>query len=251
MDNDFATYDDFSGPDLDAQRWEPMRLPLPAGGEHLAVDPNAEVTVADGEVRVTIPRFSLSSDDFQPVDSLKYVTFSTRRFELPADRPATFAAQMAVENIGGEPSDYRRGLAAFQVADIEATRRVFSVTGTSARVFAMHEHLPLGGGGPAEPDGGPAEPFIHVVESPYEDIGDDFTQLRACEITLDRSTSKATWHLDGRKLYEVRSTLIPEQARFAFAIYTQLPIRDGRSQSLAGQGLAGRWRGFRVRGAAT
>ena len=28
-----------------------------------------------------------------------------------------------------------------------------------------------------------------------------------------------------------------------------LPIRDGRSQSLAGQGLNARWRGFRVRGA--
>jgi hypothetical protein len=248
MEDDFVTYDELSGPELDPVRWEPMRLPLPASGEHIAVDPNAEVTVADGEARVTIPRFSLSSDDFQPVDSLEYVTFSTSHFELPADRPATFAAEMAVENIGGQPSDYRRGLAAFQVADVEATRRVFSVTGTSTRVFAMHEHLPLGGGGPAEPDGGPAEPFIHVVESPYEDIDDDFTRLRACEITLDRSTSTATWLLDGSKLYEVRCTRIPERVRFAFAIYTQLPIRNGRSQSLEGQGLTGRWRGFRVRG---
>jgi hypothetical protein len=112
----------------------------------------------------------------------------------------------------------------------------------------MHEHLPLGGGGPAEPGGGPGEPFIHVVESPYEDIDHDLTQPRAGEITLDRSNSTATWHVGGRKLYEARATLIPERARFSFGIYTQLPIRNGRSQSLDGQGMEARWGGFRVRG---
>ena len=52
---------------------------------------------------VTIPRFSLSHDRFQSVDSPKYLIFSTRRFELSPDRPATFAVDLAVENIGGEP----------------------------------------------------------------------------------------------------------------------------------------------------
>jgi len=47
---------------------------------------------------------------------------------------------------------------------------------------------------------------------------------------------------------EARGTLIPERARISFGIYTQLPIRDGRSQSLSGQGMSARWRGFRVRG---
>jgi hypothetical protein len=69
-----------------------------------------------------------------------------------------------------------------------------------------------------------------------------------CEITLDRSSSTATWRVDGHKLYEAEGTLIPEQARISFGIYTQLPIRDGRSQSLEGQGMGARWRGFRVAG---
>ena len=238
----FVTYDDLRGPDLDAARWEPMRLPLPTGGEHIALDPNAELAVGEGEVRVTIPRFSLAHDEFQAVDSLKYVTLSTRQFELRPDRPATFAADLAVKNVGGEPADFRRGIAAFQVADLEASKRVFSVTGTSTRVFAMHEHLPLGGGGPV------GEPFIHVIESPYEDFDDDFTRLRACEITLDRSRSTAAWQVDGRTVYEAHGILIPERARIAFGIYTQLPIRDGRSRSLDGQGMSARWRRFRVRG---
>jgi hypothetical protein len=245
---EYVAYDELKGPDLDATHWDQARLPLPTGDEHVALDPNAELAVGEGEVRVTIPHFSVLHDEFQTVDSVKYLTLSTRQFELPPDRSATFAADLAVENIDGDPKDYRRGIAAFQVADLEVSKRVFSVTGTSTRVFAMHEHLPLGGGGPGEPGGGPSEPFIHVVESPYEDFDDDFTRLRACEITLDRSSSTAAWHVDGRKLYETHGTLMPERARIAFGIYTQLPIRDGRSRSLDGQGMSARWRRFRVRG---
>jgi hypothetical protein len=238
---DFVTYDDLRGPDLDASRWDQARLPLPTGDEHIALDPNADVAVGEGEVRVRIPRFSLSHDEFQSADSVKYLTMSTRQFELPPDRPVTFAADLAVENIGGEPRDFRQGIAAFQVADLEMSTRVFSVTGTSTRVFAMHEQLRLGGGGAGER-------FVHVIESPYEDFDDDFTRLRACEITLDRSSSTATWYVDGHKLYEAYGTLIPERARIAFGIYTQLPIRDGRSRSLDGQGMNARWSRFRVRG---
>ena len=72
---------------------------------------------------MTIPRFSLSNDKFQAADSAKYLVVSTREFELPADRPATFAVDLAVENIGGEPGDYRRGMAAFHVFDLELTQR--------------------------------------------------------------------------------------------------------------------------------
>ncbi len=236
----FVTYDELGGPDLDAARWSPARLPLPTGGEHIPLDPNAELAVGEGEVRVTIPRFSLSHDTFQAADSPKYLAFSTRQFELAPGRPATFAVDLAVENIGGEAADYRRGMAAFHVFDL-VSKRVFAVCGTSTRVFALDELLGLGGGGAGEP-------FYHVVESPYEDFDDDFTRLRACEVTLDRGRSTAIWRVDGRTVYEAHGTVIPEHARIGFGIWTMLPIRDGRSRSLDGQGLDARWRRFRVRG---
>jgi Family of unknown function (DUF6081) len=235
----FVTYDELSGPDLDAARWSPARLPLPTGDLHTPLDPNAELTVGEGEVRVTIPRFSLSHDRFQAVDSAKYLVFSTRSFELPSDRPVTFAVDLAVENIGGDPADYRRGMAAFHVFDLNVSTRVFAVVGTSTRVFAMHEQLAPGAGGAGEP-------FYHVIESPYEEFDDDFTRLRACEITLDRSRSSAAWRVDGRTVYEAHGTLIPESASIGFGIWTMLPIRDGRSRSLDGQGIDARWRRFRV-----
>jgi hypothetical protein len=231
--NGFVTYDELRGPDLDPARWSPARLPLPTGGELIPLDPNAEVAVGGGEVRVTIPRFSLA-------ESPKYLIFSTRQWELPPDRPLTFAVDLAVKNIGGEPADYRRGMAAFAVFDIAVTKRVFSVVGTSTRVFAMHEQVGLRGGGAGEP-------FFHVIESPYEDFYDDFTRLRAGEITLDRNGSTAAWRVDGRKLYEAH-TLIPERVQIGFGIWTMLPDRDGRSRSLEGQGLDARFGRFRVRG---
>jgi hypothetical protein len=227
----FVTYDELTGPDLDASRWTPLRLPLPTGGEHIALDPGAEVAVGKGEVRVTIPRFSLAH-------SAKYVTLSTRGFEVPPDRSASFAVDLAVENIGGEPADYRRGMAAFHVFDPEVSKRVFAVVGTSTRVFAMHEQV-------APADGGAGELFYHVVESPYEDFDDDFTRHRASEITLDRSSSTAVWRVDGHKVYEAH-TFIPERAVIGFGIWTMLPERDGRSAG--GQGVDARWRRFRVRG---
>src|SRR3954452_5884438 len=97
-------------------------------------DPNAQVVVGEGEVQVAIPQFSVSGDGFQAADSVKLLALSTRTFQLPPDRPATFAADFAVTSIGGDPADFRRGIAAFQVADLEVSKRVFSVCGTSTRV---------------------------------------------------------------------------------------------------------------------
>ena len=236
----FVTYDELGGPELDPARWSPARLPLPTGREHIPLDPDAELAVGEGEARVTIPRFSLSHHAFQAADSPKYLIFSTRQFELSPDQPATFAVDLAVENIGGEPADYRRGMAAFHVAD-PVSMRVFAVCGTSTRVFALHEQVDLGGGGASEP-------FYHVVESPYEDFDDDFTRLRVCEITLDRSRSTAAWLVDGRTVYQAHGTLIPARALIAFGIWTMLPIRDGHSRSLDGQGINARWHRFRARG---
>jgi hypothetical protein len=88
---------------------------------------------------VTIPRFSLSDDTFQSANSPKYLILSTHRVKLPPDRPATFAVDLAVENIGGDPGGYRRGKAAFRVFDLDVSKRVFAICGTSSRVFALLE----------------------------------------------------------------------------------------------------------------
>lgn len=237
MGQEFVTYDELGGPSLDPGRWRFGPLPLPGGGVHVPRDPGARVAVGGGEVRVEISAFSVSDDRFQAADSVKFLMLSARVFELPPDRPATFAADLAVAGAGGDPADYRHGIAAFQVADLEGSERVYSVCGTSTRVLAMHEHLGHGGG----------EPFIHVAESPYEDFGDDFTRPRACEVTLDRAASAVRWRVDGRVIYRAHDPRLPERARIGLGIFTMLPIRDGRSRSVHGQGLSVRFRRPRTR----
>ncbi len=72
-----------------------------------------------------------------------------------------FAVYLAVQNIAGDPGDFRRGMAAFHAFDFEVSKRVFAVCGTSTRVFALHEQLGFGGIG---------EPFYHVVEVPVRGL---------------------------------------------------------------------------------
>jgi hypothetical protein len=238
----FVVYDELGGPDLDPGLWSPLHLPRPTGGVHIPLDPAAEVAVGDSELRVTIPRFSLSHDTWQSADSAKYLMASTGEFELPPEGSATFAVDLAIENLGGDPGDYRRGMAAFHVFAPEGSRPVFAVCGTSTRVLAMHEQL-----APWES----AEPFNHVVESPYQDFDDDFTRLRECAVTLDRGASTATWRVDGRTVYRAPGVVIPERVRLGIGIWTMLSPRGGRSRSLEGQGISTRWRSFRVRGVVT
>jgi hypothetical protein len=234
-----AVYDEFEGPGLDPALWVPARLPRPTGEDHIPLDPNAELSVANGEARVHIPRFSFSDDSFQPADSAKYLVFSTRQFDLSVDETATFAVDLSIENLDGEPNDYRRGMAAFHVQDFEASKRVFAVCGTSTRVLALHEQLGAWGGD---------APFYYVVESPYEEFDDDFARPRTCEILLDRGQQTAEWRVDGRTVYRAENTLVPERVRLGFGIWTMLAIRDGRSRSVQGQGMEGRWSRFRFSG---
>ena len=166
----FVTYDELRGPNLDAARWGLARPPLPGAASTSRWTPTRSRPSARAS-GATTPRFSLSHDRFQSVDSPKYLIFSTlassscRRIG-PRRSPST----SRVENIGGEPADYRQGMAAFHVFDLDVTQRVFAVCGTSTRILALHEQLPGGGG--------EGEPFYHVIESPYEDFDDDFSRLR-------------------------------------------------------------------------
>lgn len=235
----FVTYDEFRGPDLDAARWAPARLPLPTGGEHLPLDPNAGLAVGEGEVRVMIPRFSLSHDAIQ----------SVRQRQIPHlvdGRVRAIARSARDVRRRARGQQHRRGAAGLPSRD----RSPFRPRGEQARVLRLRHFDPRVRDARASAlgDGGPGELFIHVVESPYEDFDDDFTRLRACEITLDRSRSTAAWRVDGRKVYEAHGTVIPEHVRIGIGIWTMLPIRDGRSRSLDGQGLSARWRRFRVSG---
>jgi hypothetical protein len=234
--DDFHAYDELRGPYLDAAQWSTARLPLPTG-EHVPLDPNAALVVGDGELRVTIPRFSLSHDTFQAADSPKYLVFSRagsicrrpapRRRRRPRGRERRRGPRGLPPGHGGVPCVRpRRKPARFRRLPhrhprVRAPRAAGVGRWRSGRAVLLRGRIAVRG---------------------------LRRRLHPCEITLDRSTSTATWRVDGRTVYEAPGTVIPERARIGVGIWTMLPIRGGRSRSLAGQGMSARWRGLRVRG---
>jgi Family of unknown function (DUF6081) len=232
--SDWTVYDDLRGPELDGARWKPAEVPVPEG-IRTGVEPGARLTVADGSVTLSVERFTRSHAT-QSGDNVKQLMFSTEMFAVPADRPIVFAAEMGVRNIGGDPGDVRSAMATLNIVDQDASGLVFDIAATSTRVFALRERLPFAD----------AEPFCHVVESPFVDFGDDMTRPRTCEIELDRSRGRAKWRVDGREIYEAVAE-VPEQVAVGFGVFTMILVRDGVSRSLRGQGIEATWGRFRRR----
>jgi hypothetical protein len=64
-------------------------------------------------------------DGFVTYDELREPDLDAARWSparLPPDRPATFAVDLAVANIGGDPGDYRRAGPERAVAPVPGTR---------------------------------------------------------------------------------------------------------------------------------
>jgi len=147
---------------------------------------------------------------------------------------------MAISTLGASSADVRLGMASLNVVD-ERSGLVFDIGGTSTRMIAVHEALSFAVGEQAA--------FTHLVESPFVDLSDDLTRFRSCEIILDRERGSAEWLVDGNTIYRQEAIPIPAQVKVGFGLFTLYPIRSGVSRSVQGQGLRGRWRRFRFKGA--
>lgn len=226
------------GPGLDERVWHPGYPPPPDGSPPHG-DPGAEVVVGDGEVSVTIQKLSHFHDSFQEADNVKFLMFSPR-LVLPESGPATFGVDMAAEIFNGSPLDVRFGSVSLNVVDI-STGNVFDICTTSSRAAAMHENLGFVVGRESA--------FSFLVEEPFVDLDDDLTSYRPCEITLDRGNRSAEWRIGGEMIYRTSGISIPEGVNVGFGLFTLVPLRGGASRSVQGQGLQGRWRRFRFKGA--
>ncbi|GLY94217.1 DUF6081 family protein [Actinoplanes sp. NBRC 103695] len=225
----FLTYDELAGPALDPALWEPLSMGVPR------LEEGAITTVSDGVVTVDVPEFTNADPANQSLDNTKHVLLSTRRFDLPADGPARFRTEIAVDHIGGDSGDYRLGAAAFILVDTDgATAMVFDVLATADRVYAEHEVLPF----PGVP-----HPFTRIVDNPIHPVA--ATGFRLCEVRIDRSSGRATWTVDGFTVLDLTGLAeLPESVHIGFGYVTLLPIGEGRS-SAQGQGARASWRNFR------
>ena len=234
-----SLYDELRGPGLDAARWEILQYPLDDGSTWRLEEPEAKVTVADGTAEIRVDRYQRSHDTVQIFENPKHLVATVADFPVPRTGESVLSVQMAADNIGGDPDDYRNGFFAFNVFDPK-TAAIFDHLVTGTRVYAVHERLLV----PGVID--PADAFTWIVEAPLS-VGEvDPSQFHEYAVVLDPGARRARWLVDGRLTYEARDVDIPESVHVGFGLFTFYPIRDGRSVSLRGQGMAGRWRELRV-----
>lgn len=221
-------YDDFTGPELDRDRWAYLEYPPgPDGVPWTCAEPGAHTQVGGGALTVVVRRFTRAHDQVQIMDNPKHLLLSTESFAVPDDHGLTISAEMAATGIDATYRDYRDGFASLNVLDI-ASGWVFDLCATSDTIFSIHERLPVPG---------VTHPFTHVVEQPLAGLSIAPGRRHRYELTLDRGRGVAEWRADGQLIHHVLGADIPERVTLGLGLITLHPIVDGRSTSLRGQGL--------------
>ncbi|WP_329013096.1 DUF6081 family protein [Streptomyces sp. NBC_00690] len=231
-------YDDFQQPELDPQRWAIQTNPLAEGGFWTLEEPTAKTTIDGGTLQLRVEKYERFHDTLQICDNPKHLVASTSAFQVAAQGETVFSVEMAVENIGGNPDDFRDAFASFNLIDYE-TAMIFDHAATSRRTYAIHERLRL-------PGFDPASAFTWFVEAPLSGLTIDPTEFHEYAIVFDREAGQASWYIDDRLTYEARDIEVPPTLRVGMGLFTLHPLHDGRSVSLRGQGMAGQWRNLRV-----
>lgn len=220
-------YDDFSGPELDMSRWFFLEYPPgPDGTSWKCEEPNARTDVGDGTLDIRVARFERAHDQVAIMDNPKHLLLSTEAFPVPAAGVVTFSMDMAVTSLNATPRDYRDAFASMNVLDM-SSGWVFDACATSDSVFSIYERLPMPG---------VDHPFTYVTEHPLSGIVAAPGLSHRYAVTLDAAAGTAEWHIDDTLVHHVRGE-IPSQVNVGLGLFTLHPIRDGRSQSLRGQGI--------------
>jgi hypothetical protein len=206
-------------------------------GEYVEYAEPAAVIAAGGDgLEVTIDPFTRSSDEEQGLDNAKHVYRSTAIFDL--EWQAEFAVRMGGRRLGPHVhEDFQSGFAFVGLGDYESGF-VYDIFTNGNRVWAMCERLRVG------------EPFTWVVEAPMLDLGTKPGELQECVMAVDRDRRRVSYSIAGRSVFDAGDLPeMPRQLQFTFGLQTFTPLRGGPSTSLRGQGMTGRWRDFRYRGA--
>ena len=238
---DAARYDSFRGPTLDSTLWQPLITPQADGSDWVYLEPGARTTVAGGTVEIEIDRFTRAHDSAQSPDNAKHLIMSTKAFPVPAGKTVTFEIEMAARKLNGNPDDHRDGFITFNVFDLQSLL-VFDLINTGTRTLSVFERLAV----PGLVDGEDA--FTYVVDPPLCGLRTTPDEYQHCAIALDAGAGSVRFTVDGVLVYQVPSLpVIPTQLHVGMGLMTLLPIEDGRSVSVRGQGMAGRWRSFGYR----
>jgi len=239
MTDTYDEYDSFTGAELDENLWVPVHIPSPEGELVRCEETRAKTTVIGGTLEIRVDKFERKSDCSQALDNAKHVLVSTQQFPISPTGDTIFSVEMNAEILGDANCIFRHGFSAFNVIDVVKTGSVFDHLATDRGTRAVREQLRI----PGFIDGG--EPFVWLIESPS--LGDiDFSDYHDYSVVLNSAESRATWLVDDVKVFEAHEVSVPPSVQIGLGLMTLLPIKNGRSTSLLGQGVVARWRRLRI-----
>lgn len=232
-------YDSFNGPEIDENLWVPVQMPSPDGELVRCEETSAKTTVGGGTLEIRVEKFERKNDRSQELDNAKHVLVSTRQFPISPTGDTMFSVEMNAEILRDETCCFRHGFSAFNVIDVVHTGGVFDHLATDRGTRAVREQLRI----PGFIDNG--EPFVWLIESPS--LGDiDFSDYHDYSVVLNSAESRATWLVDNVKVFEAHEVSVPPSVQIGLGLMTLLPIENGRSTSVLGQGVVARWRRLRI-----
>ncbi len=235
------SYDAFPGPVLDGGLWRPLVTPQADGSDWVYAEPDAQVRFEGGAVEIGVERFTRAHDSAQSPDNAKHLLMSARAFLVPENRTVTFAVDMAARKLNGSPADYRDGFVTFNVFDMQSLL-VFDVISTGSRILSVYERLAVPGVVEGE------DAFTYVIDPPLCGVRAVPGVFQHCAISVDAAAGSVEFRADGVLVYSIASLpVIPRELHLGMGLMTLLPIEEGRSVSLRGQGMVGRWRNFTCR----
>lgn len=126
-------YGTFEGSRLGPPKWELLQAPMGPGKTHVAQEPGAKITISGGTIEIKVDCFQ-NSGNIPALEHPKHLYVSKEYFPLSPTGISTFSVEMAAENIGGNPDDYRDGVAGFVVQDME-TAMIFDGIANGKRTY--------------------------------------------------------------------------------------------------------------------
>ena len=239
-----AVYDDFSGPNLNPEKWIKAFYHLPDGTAWLYYDPNTKLKVAQGKCIIEVNPFSRKNDKMQICDNPKTLLASVQRIGASQGVKLSVESNVGCRTFNNNPEDIWDAFITLNLFDFQSGL-VLDFVLNDHKLVALYERLYM----PGITDERTA--FSKYYTVPVETEPE---KLHHFKISYSQSDDKAEWFVDGEKAWEVID--IPVKASgfyLGMGLMTLKPIRPlefpyyfPKSTSLHGQGAKGIWFAFTI-----
>ena len=211
------------------KRWTPASFPTGDGGSWTWAEPGAEARVRDGRLLLRVERFTRQHDTVQIFDNPKHLLACKDPIPIP-DEGVLIETSLGAEVLRAPEDSWDAGFASFNLMDFEHGL-VLDGLATSRRTAILFERLHIPGVIPDE------QAWTAIADGPLSPKPGTIHDYR---FLYEPKARRVQGWIDGVPVLDFRgvpfriNSFLP-----GVGLITLTKIRDGKSRSLRGQGVAG------------